>query len=329
MSQNAITQTMTLPDGREISLETGKLAKQADGSIVLKMGSTMLLATVVAEPEAGEDVDFLPLMVDYREKFSAIGRFPGGFLKRESRPSDGEVLISRLVDRALRPLFPDDFHASTIVTISLISAEEDVPSDSLACLAASAAIMVSDIPFKEATSEVRVARINKEWRINPNLSELENADVDLIVAGTMDSVVMVEGEMLEVSEAEMLEGIKKAHESIQEQCKMQNDLAAKVEKSKTKREYNHEKSDEDLLKKIHDFAYDRFYNIAKEGCADKYKRSASFSAVKEDFINSISEEEAKENAFLIRQYFGKVQKEAVRDMVLAEKIRLDGRKQPK
>jgi polyribonucleotide nucleotidyltransferase len=326
MSQNAISQTMTLPDGREISLETGKLAKQADGSIVLKMGKTMLLATVVAEQSAGEDVDFLPLMVDYREKFSAIGRFPGGFLKRENRPSDGEVLVSRLVDRALRPLFPSDFHASTIVTISLISAEENVATDSLACLAASAAIMVSDIPFQEATSEVRVARINGAWKINPNLDELPTADIDLMIAGTMESVVMVEGEMLEVSEAEMLEGIKEAHKAIQVQCKLQNDLAALVEKSQTKREYNHEKSDEDLLKKMHDFSYDRCFAIAKEGNADKYKRGADFKAVKDDFIATLDAEFVKANGFLLKQYFGKAQKAAVRDVVLNEKIRLDGRK---
>lgn len=326
MSVKAITQTMTLPDGREISLETGKLAKQADGSIVLKMGNTMLLATVVAEQEAGEDVDFLPLMVDYREKFTAVGRFPGGFLKRENRPSDGEVLISRLVDRALRPLFPDDFHASTIVTISLISGEENVATDSLACLAASAAIMVSDIPFKEATSEVRVARVNGEWKINPNLDLLPEADVDLMVAGTMDSVVMVEGEMLEVSEAEMLEGIKKAHEAIQVQCKAQNDLAAQVEKAQNKRVYNHEKSDSELLEKIKAFAYDKCYAVAKKGSNDKHQRSAEFSAIKEDFIATLDEEYAKSNGFLLKQYFAKVQKEAVRDCMLQEKIRLDGRK---
>ena len=326
MSQNAISQKMTLPDGREISLETGKLAKQADGSIVLKMGKTMLLATVVAEQSAGEDVDFLPLMVDYREKFSAIGRFPGGFLKRENRPSDGEVLVSRLVDRALRPLFPSNFHASTIVTISLISAEENVATDSLACLAASAAIMVSDIPFQEATSEVRVARINGAWKINPNLDELPTADIDLMIAGTMESVVMVEGEMLEVSEAEMLEGIKEAHKAIQVQCKLQNDLAALVEKSQTKREYNHEKSDEDLLNKMHVFCYDKCFAIAKEGNADKYKRGADFKAVKDDFIATLDADFVKANGFLLKQYFGKAQKAAVRDVVLNEKIRLDGRK---
>ncbi len=326
MSQQAITQTMTLPDGREISLETGKLAKQADGSVVLKMDNTMLLATVVAEQTAGEDVDFLPLMVDYREKFSAVGRFPGGFLKRENRPSDGEVLISRLVDRALRPLFPDDFHASTIVTISLISGEENVATDSLACLAASAAIMVSDVPFKEATSEVRVARINGQWAINPNLDALPNADIDLMVAGTMDSVVMVEGEMLEVSEAEMLEAIKVAHEAIRTQCQAQNDLAAQVAKAATKREYDHEKSDEALLQQIKDFAYERCYEVAKKGTNDKYQRAADFGAIKEDFIASLEEDYAKENSFLIKQYYGKVQKEAVRNCMLTEKIRLDGRK---
>ena len=325
MSQKAITQTMTLPDGREISLETGKLAKQADGSIVLKMGNTMLLATVVAEQSAGEDVDFLPLMVDYREKFSAVGRFPGGFLKRENRPSDGEVLISRLVDRALRPLFPGDFHASTIVTISLISGEENVATDSLACLAASAAIMVSDIPFQEATSEVRVARIDGKWLINPNLDVLPNADIDLMVAGTMESVVMVEGEMLEVSEAEMLEGIKEAHKAIQAQCKAQNDLAAQVAKAANKREYNHEKSDEDLLSKIKDFAYDRCYEVAKKGTNDKYQRAADFGAIKEDFIATLEEDFVKANGFLLKQYFSKVQKEAVRNCMLTEKVRLDGR----
>ncbi len=325
MSTQAITQSINLPDGREISIETGRLAKQADGAVVLKMGDTMLLATVVAEKEAGEDVDFLPLMVDYREKFSAIGRFPGGFLKRESRPSDGEVLVSRLVDRALRPLFPGDFHASTILAISLISAEENVATDSLACLAASAAIMVSDIPFEEATSEVRVARIKGEWRINPNLDELNEADIDLMVAGTMDSVVMVEGEMSEVSEAEMLEGIKEAHKTIQAQCKMQNDLAAQVEQAKTKRAYDHEKSDEALKQKIHDFAYDKYYAIAKKGMADKHQRGADFKAVKDAFIETLEDDFVSSNGFLLKKYFGDVQKEAVRDVVLKEKVRLDGR----
>ena len=325
MSIEATIQKVSLPDGREISLETGKLAKQADGSIVLKMGKTMILATVVSVKEAGEDVDFLPLMVDYREKFSAIGRFPGGFLKRESRPSDNEILIDRLVDRALRPLFPDDYHAETQLQLSLISAEEDVLPDALACFAASAAIMVSDIPFNGPTSEVRVARINGEWKINPNHSEIANADIDLIVAGTMDSLTMVEGEMKEVSEKEMISAIELAHKSIKDQCQAQIDLASKIEKSLTKRDYDHEKKDQALLDQIKSFAYDRFYAIAKEGIADKHERASKFKAVKEEFIAEMGEESAEENSFLIKQYFSKTQKEAVRDCVLKEKIRLDGR----
>ena len=323
MSQQAIIQTMTLPDGREISMETGRLAKQADGSVVVKMGSTMLLATIVSVKEAKEDVDFLPLMVDYREKFSSIGRFPGGFLKRESKPSDAEVLISRLVDRALRPLFPDDYHADTILQISLISAEENVLPDALACLAASAAVAVSDIPFNGPTSEVRVARLNGSWVINPNLDVLADADIDLMVAGTMDSIVMVEGEMKEVSEEEMLQAIEEAHKTIKAQCQAQLDLAAKV--GKAKREYEHERKDEELKEKIQAFAYDKCYAIAKEGINDKHLRSDKFKAVKEAFIAELGEEEAAEKAYLLGQYFGKVHKEAVRDCVLNENVRLDGR----
>lgn len=326
MSINAITQKTTLPDGREITLETGKLAKQADGAVVLKMGNTMLLATIVAAPEAGDNVDFLPLMVDYREKFSSVGRFPGGFLKRESRPSDNEILIDRIVDRALRPLFPGDFHSETQLQISLISAEENVLPDALACFAASAAISVSDIPFDGPTSEVRVARIKGEWKFNPDREDQHHADIDLIVAGTADSVTMVEGEMKEISEDEMLEAIEKAHQIIQQQCQAQVELAEKVQKAKEKRSYDHEPKDESLLDEIKSFAYDRCYAIAKEGIADKYKRAADFKAVKEDFIAEIGEEKAAENSFLIRKYYAQVQKEAVRDCVLKEKIRLDGRK---
>ena len=285
----------------------------------------MLLATIVSVKDANEDVDFLPLMVDYREKFSAIGKFPGGFLKRESRPSDNEILVSRLVDRALRPLFPSDYHAETQLQISLISAEENVLPDALACLAASAAIAVSDIPFNGPTSEVRVARINGDWAINPNLDQLEDADIDLMVAGTMDSVVMVEGEMKEVSEEEMLEAIETAHKEIQKQCQAQLDLAAKVPTANPKREYNHEKSNEDLLNKIKDFAYDRCYAIAKDGIADKHERGSRFKAVKDEFLATLSEEEISENSFLLAQYFKSVQKEAVRDCVLNERKRLDGR----
>jgi len=326
MSIQAITQEIKLPDGRTIELETGKLAKQADGAVVLKMGKTMLMATVVSVKEANEDVDFLPLMVDYREKFSAIGRFPGGFLKRESRPSDSEILICRLVDRALRPLFPSDYHAETQLQISLISAEENVLPDALACLAASAALAVSDIPFDGPTSEVRIARINNAWQVNPNLDQLAEADIDLMVAGTNDSIVMVEGEMKEVSEDEMLAAIEEAHKAIKEQCKAQLELASKVTKAQTKREYNHEKSDEELAKKINDFAYDKFYAIAKEGIADKHLRSSKFKAVKDDFINQEDADYIAENSFLVKQYFGKTQKEAVRDCVLNEQQRLDGRK---
>jgi polyribonucleotide nucleotidyltransferase len=326
MSQEAIIQKIQLPDGREIEMETGRLAKQADGAVIVKMGKTMLMATIVSVKDANEDVDFLPLMVDYREKFSSIGRFPGGFLKRESRPSDSEILVSRLVDRALRPLFPSDYHAETQLQISLISAEENVLPDALACLAASAAIAVSDIPFNGPTSEVRVARINGDWKINPNLDELENADIDLMVAGTQDSVVMVEGEMKEVSEDEMLEAIEVAHEEIQKQCQAQLDLAAKVPSANPKRAYDHEKKNEDLLGKIKQFAYDRFYAIAKDGIADKHERGSRFKAVKDEFMDTLSDEEKSENAFLLNQYFKQVQKEAVRNCVLNEKLRLDGRK---
>ncbi len=324
MSKIGTTQTLTLDDGKEISIETGKLAKQADGSVVLKMGKTMLLATVVSTKDAEDDVDFLPLMVDYREQFAAMGKFPGGFLKRETRPSDAEILVSRLVDRALRPLFPEDYHSNTILQISLISAEENVLPDALACTAASAALMVSDIPFNGPTAEARIARIDGNWVINPKRDELELADIDLMVAGTMDSIVMVEGEMLEVSEDEMLEAIKKAHQSIQKLCQMQLDLAQQLNLSK--REYSHEKSDEELQKKIQDFAYDKCYEIAKKGIADKHERSHQFSAVKEGFIETLGTDKAAENSFLIKQYFGAVQKEAVRDVILQEEIRLDGRK---
>lgn len=325
MTNLGVKKSLDLGDGRVIELETGKLAKQADGSIVLKMGGTMLLATLVSVKEANEDVDFLPLMVDYREKFAAAGRFPGGFLKRENRPSDAEVLVSRLVDRALRPLFPEDYHSETQLQISLISAETDVLPDALACFAASTAIAVSDVPFNGPVSEVRVVRSNGEWKINPNKDVLQSADIDLMVAATMESVVMVEGEMKEVSEAEMLDGIKHAHEAIKKQCQAQLDLAAMVEKAKSKREYEHERHDEELLEEIKVFAYDKYYAIAQKGMADKHKRSSEFKEVKDEFKKNIGEEKAKENAFLISQYFGKIQKEAVRNSVLDTRKRLDGR----
>ncbi len=321
-----ISQAYQLPDGRTITLETGKLAKQADGSIMLKCGKTVLLATVVSVKEAKENVDFLPLTVDYREKFAATGKFPGGFLKREARPSDYEILVSRLIDRALRPLFPDDYHAETQVQVTLYSGDANEMPDAMACLAASAAIAVSDIPFNGPISEVRVARVNGNFVINPSVEQLNEADIDLMVAATLDSVVMVEGEMKEVSEAEMLEAIKVAHEEIKKQCQLQLDLAAQVEKSTPKREYNHEDSDEELLKAIDAFCYDKCREIALEGIADKQVRKEKFGAVKEAFIATLPEEEAQEKAFLIGQYFHKVEKEAVRDAILSHQKRLDGRK---
>jgi len=323
---NIVNEKIKLPSGKEISIETGKLAKQADGSVVVRMEDTMLLATVVANIDVKDGVDFMPLTVDYREKFTSTGRFPGGFLKREARPSDEEILTMRLVDRALRPLFPDDFHAETQVMIQLISSEKENMPDALACLAASAAIAVSDIPFNGPVSEVRIAKIDGENVINPTFDELKSAEMDMVIAGTMDSIVMVEGEMSEVSEEDMLEAIKSAHEVIKQQCQLQLDLAAKIEKSNPKREYSHETHNEELKKNIHDFSYQRCYDIAKQGLADKHKRGELFGAVKEDFKATLSEDEITENSFLINQYFKATQKEAVRRVVLDESIRLDGRK---
>lgn len=321
-----INESYQLPDGREISIETGKLAKQADGSVVIKMGKTMLMASVVANKEPMEGADFLPLMVDYREKFASTGKFPGGFLKREGRPSDTEVLTCRLVDRALRPLFPGDFHSNTIVFISLISSEEDALPDALACLAASAAISVSDIPFSGPTSEVRVARIDGNFVINPNQKELEKADIEIMVAATKESVVMVEGEMDEVQESEMLEAIKVGHEEIKKQCELQERVIAQVEKAQTKREYKHEESDEELRKQVREALYQKCYDITAEGMDDKAARSERYSKAKEEYLETFSEEEREEKAALIGKYFKEVHKEAVRDYVLNEKIRIDGRK---
>ena len=326
MSQLGFEQTIDLGNGTVITIETGRLAKQADGAVVVKQGDTMLLATVVSAKTAGEDVDFMPLMVDYREKFSAAGKFPGGFLKRETRSSDYEILVCRLVDRALRPLFPSNYHADTQLQISLISAGNDTQPDALACLAASAALAVSDIPFNGPISEVRVVRINGEWITNPTFSQMKSADIDIMVAATMDSVVMVEGEMLEVSEAEMLEAIKLAHDKIRIQLEGINQLAAQIEKAKVKREYNHEKSNEDLLKQIEAACYLPCYDIAKNGLADKYERARLFKEAKENFVATLDETTVAENKFLIGKYFHDVEKEAVRDAVLNEKVRLDGRK---
>ncbi|MCB9334706.1 MAG: polyribonucleotide nucleotidyltransferase [Flavobacteriales bacterium] len=324
MSQIGIKKSYTLGDGRSIEIETGKLAKQAHGSVVVKMGKTMLLATVVSDQDAGEDMDFLPLTVDYREKFAAAGKIPGGFLKREARPSDEEILIARLIDRALRPLFPDDYHANTQVQVQLISFDEEVLPDALAGLAASACIAVSDIPFNGPCSEVRVGRINGNWIVNPSTTQMKESDFDMIIAATMDNIMMVEGEMHEVSEAEMLEAIKVAHEEIKKQCQLQLELAAAVNAA-NKREYDHERHNEDLLNRLKTACYDKCYAVAAESIADKALRGQKFGAIKDEFVATLSDEE-KEDKFLISQYFKKVQKEAVRNVVLNERKRLDGRK---
>lgn len=316
-----------LSDGRDITIETGKLAKQADGSVVVRMGDTMLLATVVSAKEAKPDVDFMPLSVDYKEKFSALGRFPGGFMKREGRPSDYEILVSRLVDRALRPLFPDDYHAETFVSINLISADAETLPDALAGLAASAALAVSDIPFVTPISEVRVARINGEFMINPTRTELESADLDMIVAATMDNIMMVEGEMDEVSEVDMLEAIKLAHNAIKVQCKAQIELSEMLGKTE-KRTYCHEENDEDLRQLITDKTYEKVLEVARRKMDNKEKRAEAFASIKEEFLEEYSKTKNEEeiNETLIGRYYHEVEKEAVRNMVLEDKLRLDGRK---
>ena len=318
-----IEKSIDLGDGRSIVLETGKLAKQADGSVVVRMGKTMLLATVVAAKDAKEDTDFMPLSVEYKEKYAATGRFPGGFLKREARPGDNEILVSRLVDRVLRPLFPDDFHAEVFVTINLISAEKDIMPDSLAGLAASAAMAVSDIPFHGPISEVRVARVNGELIVNPTFTQVESADLDIIVGATYENIMMVEGEMKEVSEDVMLEALRIAHEAIKIQCVAQKELAEMVG-STVKREYCHEVNDEDLRKKVWDETYDRCYALAASG-SDKKSRSEGFDAIRAEFLAQYTEEEPV-NEMLVKRYFHDVEKEAARRLVLDEHKRLDGRK---
>ena len=319
------TQIIKLNDGREISITTGKLAKQAHGSVELRMGNTHLLATVVSSFEAREGVDFLPLTVDYREKFSADGRFPGGFLKREARPTDQEILIMRLVDRILRPMFPSDYHAEVQIMISLNSHDPEVKPDALAALAASSALAVSDIPFNGPISECRVARIEGKYKINPSSTELENADMDLMIGASADSVAMVEGEMNEVSESEMIEAIKIGHEAIKEQCAAQLELAAKTDTSSNKREYCHEIHDEDLKIRIKKDTYNEVYAVASEGL-EKTERSEKFKAVKENWISKLNEEEVeKYDSKLIGVYYHDVEKKAVRDLVLSEGKRLDGR----
>lgn len=320
MSYTEFKKTISLDDGRSIEISTGKLAKQADGAVVVKMGKTMLLATVVSAKEAKSGVDFLPLSVDYQEKYASTGRIPGGFLRREARLSDYEILISRLVDRAIRPLFPNDYHADTQVMISLISADKDIMPDSLAGLAASAAIAVSDIPFNGPISEVRVARVDGKLIINPLKSELDRATLDFIVAASANDIVMVEGEAEEVSEEEMIEAIEFAHSSIKVQVQAQVELAELVGNT-VKREYNHEPQDLELRNKIYAETYDKAYKIAKSGLS-KHDRSSQFNQLIEEFITDDTDDDT---LFLINKYFGEVQSDAVRNLILDEGLRLDGR----
>ena len=322
---NAVQKFIPLEGGREIMIETGKLAKQADGSVVVKQGDTMLLATVVAAKDAKEGTDFMPLQVEYKEKFAAVGRIPGGFMKREGKAGDNEILVARLIDRALRPLFPADYHAEVYVTVNLISADKDIQADALAGLAASAALAVSDIPFGGPISEVRVARINGEYCINPTFSQMKDADLDIMVGGTIDNILMVEGEMNEVSEDVMLGAIKYAHEAIKGHCAAQIELMKELGKD-VKREYCHENNDEELRQTIITELYDKAYAIATSGTM-KHERSEAFEALEAEFASRYTEEELEEKAPLIHKYFhDDVQKKAMRNMILDEGKRLDGRK---
>jgi polyribonucleotide nucleotidyltransferase len=321
---NIITKSCTLPDGRTITIETGKLARQADGSVVLRMGNTMLLATAVAAHEHKEGTDFLPLSVDYQEKFASTGKIPGGFLKREGRLSDYEILISRLVDRAIRPMFPDDYHAETQVNIQLISGDDQALPDALAAFAASAALAVSDIPFPMPISEVRVARVEGQFIINPTLAQKEKADLDLIVAASIENILMVEGESKEVSEADMLEALKKAHEAIKVQCQLQMELSQAAGKT-VKREYNHENKDEALREELYKLFYDKLYAVARQQVANKKIRSENFGKVLTDYLEALPEDTTVDKA-LVKKYYKEIQKKACRDLVLNEAVRLDGRK---
>ena len=322
---NPIVKSITLADGRTITLETGKLAKQADGAVVLTMGNTMLLATVTAAKDANPDVDFMPLQVEYREKFSAFGRYPGGFMKREGRPSEHEILTSRLIDRVLRPLFPEDYHAEVFVNVTLYSSDgEDMP-DALAGLAASAALAVSDIPFNGPISEARVSRVDGKFIVNPTFSQNENADMDIVVGATLENIMMVEGEMDEVSEAEFLGAIKIAHEAIKTQCEAQIQL---MEACGTvqKREYCHENNDEELKKDVWDKCYQKAYKVATAQNPNKHERIEAFKSIKSDYLESIeNEDERSEKASLVSKYYHEVEKEAMRRSILDEGKRLDGR----
>lgn len=325
MSIQAIEQTIDLGNGKIITIETGKLAKQANGSVVVRMGNTMLLATVVSNQEAREGIDFLPLSVDYQEKFASVGRIPGSFLRREGRLSDYEVLISRIIDRALRPLFPDDYHAETQVMVSLISSDENIAPDALAGLAASAAITITDIPFAGPISEVRVGRVNGEFVINPYKSELAESDIDIIVAGTETELNMVEGEMEGVSEHDFVEALKFAHDFIKMQCRAQLELCEKLGGRKAFREYNHEVNDPELKQQVRDAVYDKLYAAAQQNQA-KQERSAAFEAILNEYLEGWSVEDlTDEKKGLVKKYFNKAKKEAVRNMVLDTRGRLDGR----
>ena len=322
---NVVTNTIALGDGRTITLETGKLAKQADGAVMLRLGNTMLLATVVSAQEAVPGTDFMPLSVDYKEKFASNGRFPGGFTRREGRSSDYEILVSRLVDRALRPLFPDDYHAETFVNVTLYSADGVDMPDALAGLAASAALAVSDVPFHGPISEVRVARIDGRFVINPTFAQLEAADMDLMVAATIENIMMVEGEMKEVSEDDLLAALKVAHEAIKVQCQAQLEMMKAVGKTE-KRAYCHEENDEELKKDIWAKTYDKAYALATSANTDKHSREANFRQVKEDYIATLDPEVAEAKAGMIERYYHAVEKEAMRRSILDEGKRLDGRK---
>lgn len=324
MKPNVISRTCSLPDGREITIETGRLARQADGSVVLRMGNTMLLASVVSSHEPVEGADFLPLSVDYQEKFAATGKVPGGFLKRESRLSDYEILISRLVDRAIRPLFPDDYHAETQVMIYLISGDENALPDALAAFAASAAISVSDIPFNGPISEVRVARIDGRFVINPSLADKLRADIDLIVAASIDNILMVEGEMKEVSEDDMLEAMRLAHEAIKVQCAVQLEFATAAGKTE-KRTYSHETNDENLREELWKLLYDKTYAHARKQLTNKKLRSEGFDQIIDEYVASLPAESTIDKE-LVKRYYHDIQKKAARNLVLDEAVRLDGRK---
>ena len=323
---NIINKKFDLGDGRMIEIETGKLAKQADGSAVVRMNDTMLLATVCAKKEAGEYVDFMPLTVDYQEKYAAMGRFPGGFFKREARPSEHEILIARLVDRALRPLFPDNFHAEVQVQITLISGDKNTMPDQLAALAAASALAVSDIPFNGPVSEVRVSYLDGKYVINTPMQDIERADLDLIVAATEENIMMVEGEMKEVSEDCMLGALKAAHEAIKIQCRAIAELTIEAGKSE-KREYCHEINDEELRQRLHDAVYQKCYDFSKQGIANKHQREEGFEAIKQEFVDANYTEETLTDdiKFMIDRYYHDTEREAMRDMVLAERTRLDGR----